>query len=267
MQAIIIIISQIVASMKMGNFDNIEQLDNYTLTMKNGISKFDRFMTLIGLGRAWIGCKCIGNYKLYYEEYSNLKIYEISLESIPTIILQIYVGMVSSYVDEFEDNTNDGKNSTISLEASIGVTFMLLAFSIWRIFAQNSKHHTFSSKSQSVSSSPTCATTTHIKSQSPIELQIEDNNNSQQIENDTKNNNEKQKSAPIDDSKINNVDNDNQLFYSKFDQFMIFLLIFCDFYIRSFSLIFPLFMIRYVFETYTYLTIIISILTIVTCGK
>ena len=48
MQAIIILISQIVASMKMGNFDNIEQMDNYTLSMKKGISKFDRFMTLIG---------------------------------------------------------------------------------------------------------------------------------------------------------------------------------------------------------------------------
>ena len=72
MQAITILTSQIVASMKMGNFDNIQQMDNYTLSMKNSISKFDRFMTLIGLGRAWIACKCIANYKLYYVKFKNL---------------------------------------------------------------------------------------------------------------------------------------------------------------------------------------------------
>ena len=278
MQAIIIIIiSQIVASMKMGNFDNIEQLDNYTLTMKNSISKFDRFMTLIGLGRAWIGCKCIANYKLYYEEYSNLKIYEISLESIPTIILQIYVGLVSAYVDD------EGEKSTISLEASIGITFILLSFSIWRIFARNSPNHTFSSKSQSgenvVSDSfspsiPSVCTTTKHQVQSSIELQFEckedptgvaiENTLPKQVELETKTDDEQHSTLANNHDNNANVDNDSQLtlFYSKFDQFMIFLLIFCDFYIRSFSLIFQLFMIRYVEKRLIYLKIIICILTI-----
>ena len=55
-------------------------------------------MTFIGLGRAWMGCKSIGNYKLYHQEFANLKIYEIALESIPTMILQLYVALVTIYI-------------------------------------------------------------------------------------------------------------------------------------------------------------------------
>ena len=77
--------------------------------------------------------------------------------------------------------------------------------------------------------------------------------------------NEKQSETTIDDI-TKNDDNekdkdDDLLFYSKIDQFMIFLLIFCDFYIRSFSILFPLFMIRYVLHLY--LKVILSLLTII----
>ena len=43
-QTIIILLSQIIASMKMGNFDNIQHKDNYTLELRNEISKLDRFI-------------------------------------------------------------------------------------------------------------------------------------------------------------------------------------------------------------------------------
>ena len=233
-------------------------------------------MTLIGLGRAWIGCKCIGNYQLYYEEYSNLKIYEISLESIPTIILQIYVAMVDTYVD----NDHGDEKSTISLEASITVTILLLSFSIWRVFARNSQNHAFgiagsgsgiqdNNKNNNTdkdadnvnvdiryrTSSIATQQPDEEKVQSAIELQLHVNVQSSSQQSNNKINGSQTKSNATDTKE------DKLLFYTKFDQTIIFLLIFCDFYIRSFSILFSLFIIRYVLKFY--LKIIISFLVII----
>ena len=122
--------------------------------------------------------------------------------------------------------------------------------------------------------------TAKAAAQSSIELQLEYNENLSssldlvkttlpqhiQIVNDTDTKADEDKQSTASTTAKNNnkrVDNADEfvLFYAKFDQFMTFLLIFCDFYIRSFSLIFPLFMIRYV--TQIYLKTILSICTII----
>ena len=82
----------------------------------------------------------MADYNLYSNEYSILKIYEIGLESIPTMILQIYVALVTPFSDNF-DATSD---STVTLLASIGITFISISYSIFRMFDK----HTYKSQVQ-----------------------------------------------------------------------------------------------------------------------
>ena len=77
-------------------------------------------MTVFRVSRAWMGCTSIGDYELYYHEYSLLKIYEVRLESVPTKTIQIHIALVTRYSDSYDETSN----LFIALIASIGITFI-----------------------------------------------------------------------------------------------------------------------------------------------
>ena len=132
-QLFILIASQLIASIKLGNanqYHEHSQSQNKFTNTNVRINWFDRLMTLLGVGRAWMGCKAMGNYDLYGDDYSVLKIYEIGLESIPTMILQIYVALVIPFSDNYDPN----QDSTITLLASIGITFISISYAVFRLF-------------------------------------------------------------------------------------------------------------------------------------
>ena len=146
-QLIILLSSQIISMYKMGNVDNIQNnyndhhkhFDNTDIVHvnQNIISKFDKFMAFIGLGRAWIGSKLISKRETYYPEYSNLKIYELCLESVPSVVLQLYIALVQSFIISNNRNNNKSMVSSLTLMASIIITLLSISFSIWRVFASN----------------------------------------------------------------------------------------------------------------------------------
>ena len=122
--------SQIFATMKMGNIDNIQNNTCYKLKTTQSIKKIDHFMTLIGFGRVWMGCKSIYKHQLFYEEYFNLKLYQLCFDGLPTMCLQLYIALVS-------------ETSSLALVASIAITFASITFTIFRIFHKNSAKHSF----------------------------------------------------------------------------------------------------------------------------
>ena len=134
-QLVIIISTQIISTNNIGHKSRILKL-NLNLINANSISTFDKIMTLIGLGRAWMGCKTIIDKNLYYEEYSSMKIDEIEYESIPTVALQLYVALANYYLF-------DNKQS-LSLVASIAITLVSMTFSIWKVFYNNAQNYKFS---------------------------------------------------------------------------------------------------------------------------
>ena len=138
------------ASVKLGNAKqyhatqlNINEINHDHKTSVHEMSKLpsraritccDRFMTLLGVERAWMDSKSIANYNLYNNEHSALKIYEIGLESISTMILQICVALVI----QFSDNYDPNEDSMITLVASIGITIVSISYSIFRLFDKHS---------------------------------------------------------------------------------------------------------------------------------
>ena len=130
LQLIILVSSQILASKKMGNADNIQSIAFYNEETTQSIGRFDRFITLFGFGRVCMGCKSIYNYEIFYPEYFNLKLYQLCFDGLPTMCLQLYIALAS-------------KTSSLPLIASITITFASLLYSIFRIFHKNAKEYSF----------------------------------------------------------------------------------------------------------------------------
>ena len=348
----ILIFSQIISSVKMGNVDNIYvdgSKKNNSLTTASTTSpsakpsKCDQFMTVVGLGRAWMGSKLISNRRAFYLEYSNLKIYEICFESIPSVILQLYVALTEVFIIS---NQESNTKSSLTLLASIIITIGSMSFSIWRVFASNAARHNRSMKTkihvpdvqqnetrQSVTSlelivpSPSMVASTNCGTQlKSMELHVSSNSIQNMIggiaSKDELNNTINNINQNINDSvdinhkevdNFNDVDKDNEteivyasdidtdsqrhqshrinkkqkiqveqklncvssnlansssnskvVTYSKLSYGVIYLLLFCDFYVRSFPFVFAVFVTRETRENGTNYIVHYLISTIVT---
>ena len=246
-QAAIILGSQIMSSWKIGNADgdkiksnqmiSVFTEVNYNVAVTN-ITNCDRFLTFIGLGRAWMGAKLIANYDMFEQEYSNLKIYEICFESIPTMVFQLYIGL--SYVD-----TN---GLSLTLGASIGITFIHVSFTIWKIIRKYSAHskkhsHTVNPSQTKPPAKPTTKPTldpakgvqADVDAIQDIKIygDIDDCDNAHVID---------ELSMVIDDTK------DTKYAFNKFSHVVLYAFLWCDLYIRCFPFIFIFVLIRLLYQ-------------------
>ena len=202
LQLIILLSSQILASNKMGNVDNIQSSAFYYEETTQSIGRFDRFITLLGFGRVRMGCKSIYNYEIFYPEYFNLKLYQLCFDGLPTMCLQLYIALAS-------------KTSSLTLIASITITFASILFSIFRLFHKNAKKHSFD---KTIS----------------YKVDVNDCN----IDNNNKHSDTHGRSNVID------AFSTLTMTYSRISQIIMCLLVLTDTYIRTFPFIFATFMIR-----------------------
>ena len=285
--------SQIVSMYKMGNVDEILIPHDYNSMGKNNsnnnnknaiatdeivknvnFSCCDKLMTCIGCGRSWVAGKLIKMRHTYYGEYVNLKIYELCLESIPSVILQLYIALVQAFIIA---ETN-GNSSLLTLVASIIVTINSASFSIWRIFASNAHSNDDDDTSRRASIVHPISNKPNVSS---VELECMNDKSSRggiinEDASDQKRLMERDDSTSthsttsvaeanantISDgsandekkSEINSTDTNEsareikQAKYSKFSLFIIYVLICSDLYIRSFPFIFGTFVIRLALE-------------------
>ena len=209
-QLIILIASQIYTCQKMCNVDNIQNDTWYSNMTVQSITNFDRFMTLIGFGRVWMGCKSIYQYDTFSHEYFNLKLYQMGLESLPSLCLQLYIGLVSDM-------------SSLTLFASILISFVSLSFSIFRIFHKVAVKHLFDKK---------------------ITIQININDENIPADADNENNGQKTNVKVIDAMKTLTVK------YSRTSYVVMYMLLLSDLYTRTFPFVFVLFLIRKILSNF-----------------
>ena len=249
-QIMIILFAQIISTSKMGNVDNIladyNNRKNSNANARNGnvktayinnehygnveFGKCDRIMTSIGFGRSWVAAKLIQEREKYYGEYTNLKIYELCLESIPTVVFQLYTALIQTFVIP-NDNT---QVTLLTLIASIAITILSVSFSIWRVFASNTPTKKKQKKQkQNLSKCNNCKC---------IQEKFK-----QEIDTDTDTTHDRDVNCPNHKPCIDALEIETKSkikMYSKSMLFVIYVLICCDLYIRSFPLIFGSFVIR-----------------------
>ena len=258
-QLAILVLSQTISMCKMGNVDEILIWDNYDATKKgkkntnkksnNSSSgskpeignhmKFsfcDKLMTCIGFGRSWMAAKLIKQRGRFYGEYINLKVYELCLESIPSVILQLYIVLVQAFIIA----DNKGNFAFLTLMASIIITMLSVSFSIWRVFASNTPQNNNDDKTDQ---------------NSPDEIQLipkDDSSTPSPAQTNITRDGAYARADSDDDQKDTDREKSEretkQVTYSKFLLFVIYVLICCDLYIRGFPFIFGAFVVRLALE-------------------
>ena len=71
-----------------------------------------------------------------------MKLYEIEYESIPSVVLQLYVILVT-----YSFSSKQDEDQLLTLMASIGVTVISVSYSIFKLFDKNAKHYKYSRQS------------------------------------------------------------------------------------------------------------------------
>eukprot|EP01084_Bolivina_argentea_P021594 40119_1 len=116
-QALFIFIGQLLSLSKEPTTKNKKEEKSIRITL----TKLDKCMPFIGLGRPWYLIKAWSNTstKEYYQTLNQrIKVWEIMMESFPSVSLQIYVSMVQ---DEYSS----------SLIQSILASFISLTWTVW----------------------------------------------------------------------------------------------------------------------------------------
>ena len=254
-----------------------------------------------------MGSKIISQRETFYPEYSNLKIYEICLESVPSVMLQLYVALVESFIIITSDEKFSTKTS-LGLLASMGITIVSMSLSLWRLFFSSAPNQKFkltinsnrvSQKIKRISQNIVNDENSRAHSPSHARIapkvsdsidNINDHDRETKTDHDSINDDHDYKDSDIDviyslqmdssewkksDEVIENnrqTSQDesvhvsdvtvNDVEYSFFLQFIVYLLFLFDLYIRSFPFIFAIFVIRLTYDQRLTFIAIVMIITI-----
>ena len=226
----ILIFSQIISTFKWSTNDNKNILQSIYIQRSNVMTKFDYFMSIIGLGRSWMGSKSIATNFALKNELTGMKINEIQFESMPSVCLQLYVILTQYYI------SNKSINYTVASIVSLCVSALSMTFSIWLVFKSNVKNYKYTKQGQGARDGDHTVTS----DLQGIELTIATPSKSQ----------DRYPSSPKSIQSISSrsrssprgitVNHNTEMTgyeYSSFFQCIVFGYVFCDFYCRGFQLV------------------------------
>ena len=231
---VILIFSQIISTSKWSTNDNKNILKSRYIQKTNDMNKFDYFMSIIGLGRPWMGSKAIATNLALKIELTGMKMNEIQFESMPSVCLQLYVILTQYYL------SNKSINYTVASIVSLCVTVLSMTFSIWIIFKSNVNNYKYIKQGRDGHVTNNNHSQTPNAGATSIELTVQDMSNATGIKSD--NVSRLSPKSQVTGTQNNNYNyndsiemKDNE--YSSFFQFIVFSYLFCDFYCRGFQLV------------------------------